>query len=395
MLKPQTPEQALEAVSDALADKTSLEVVGAGSKRAWGRPLDCVARLDMSAVSGILLYEPDELVISAAAGTPLADIEAALAQHHQQLAFEPADYGPLLGGEAGRATLGGVIACNLSGPRRIQAGAARDHFLGFEAISGRGEAFKGGGRVVKNVTGFDLAKLLAGSFGTLAVLTSLTLRTVPAPEDARTIQVFGPAGEEANTLLSRALGSPHDPSGAAHLPASLAEGGIPLTALRIEGPAPSVQARSDGLRELLGEDGRIESLDRAETALFWRELRDVEPFAREPATQLWRLSVPPAAGARVAGEILREVEGSYFLDWGGGLIWLSIAPKDDAAQTIVRAAIEPAGGHATLIRASDAARARVSVFQPQASAVHRLSGRIKENFDPQAVLNPGRMFEDL
>ncbi|MCH7554581.1 MAG: glycolate oxidase subunit GlcE [Proteobacteria bacterium] len=402
--KPQTPEEAREAVSGALAESVSLEVVGAGSKRDWGRPLDCAALLDMSAIAGILLYEPGELVISAGAGTPLAEIEAALAEHGQQLGFEPADYGPLLGGAADRATLGGVMACNLSGPRRIQAGAARDHFLGFEAIGGRGESFKGGGRVVKNVTGFDMAKLLCGSFGTLAILTSITLKAVPAPEEARTILVSGLSGEEAIAVLIRALGSPFDPSGAAHLPESVAgaslvptvaRAGSPLTALRIEGHAPSVAARADGLCALLKGDGRIDQLRGEETHRFWREVRDVLPFARRLETQLWRLSVPPAAGARVAGEILREVEGELFHDWGGGLIWLSIEPEEDAAQGSVRRAMEPCGGHAPLVRASREVRAKVSVFQPQPAGVHRLTARIKENFDPRAMLNPGRMFEDL
>ncbi len=393
--KPQTPEQALEVVAGALSGEIPLEIQGAGSKRDWGRPSSSSAILDMSGISGISLYEPEELVISAAAGTPMVEIEAALAGHLQLLGFEPADYGQVLGDEAGRATLGGVLACNLSGPRRIQLGAARDHFLGFEAISGRAEKFKGGGRVVKNVTGFDLAKLLAGSFGTLAALTSVTLKAVPAPEEARTITVLGPEGDEGNKLLTRALGSPYDPSGAAHLPAAVAPGGEALTVLRIEGPVPSVQSRCKDLEELFKTDGRIGQLDRDETQSFWRGLRDVESFADQLDTQLWRLSVPPAEGARVAENILRELDGKYFLDWGGGLVWLQTEACEDAAQGQIRRAIEGCGGHGTLIRASAETRARIPVFQPQPAPLHDLSRRVKENFDPRAILNPGRMFEDI
>src|SRR4051812_39142184 len=248
-LKPRDGKDAEEAVRWALDHGKALEVAGQGSKRAVGRPSQTDLTLDMSALTGVTLYEPAELVLSARAGTPLAEIEAELEMHNQQLGFEPADYGPLLGGGAGGGTIGGVIAANLSGPRRIKAGAARDHFLGLTAVTGRGETIKSGGRVVKNVTGYDLCKLLAGSWGTLAAMTEVTLKALPAPETEETVLIRGLDSARAVAAMTSAMGSSCDVSGAAHLPAEVAAripvgeiagAGGAVTALRLEGFAPSV-----------------------------------------------------------------------------------------------------------------------------------------------------------
>jgi glycolate dehydrogenase FAD-binding subunit len=220
--RPESVEQVTEAVAWAAAEKTPLEVVGRGSKRDFGRPMQTGHGLDLSALSGITLYEPEELVLSARAGTPMAEIEAALRDKNQQMAFEPADLAPLYGGALGAGSIGGTIACNLSGPRRIKAGASRDHILGFQAVSGRGEAYKSGGRVVKNVTGYDLSKLLAGSHGTLSVLTDVTIKVLPAPEKTRTVLLHGLDDAGAAVAMQRAMNSAHEVSAAAHLPAPVA-----------------------------------------------------------------------------------------------------------------------------------------------------------------------------
>ncbi len=400
-LKPGDAEQVREVVAWAAAEEAPIEVVGGGSKRGLGRPTQATQGLDMSALSGITLYEPAELVLGARAGTRLAEIEAALTEHHQQLAFEPPDYGPLLGGAAGRQTLGGVLACNLSGPRRVKAGAARDHFLGLKAVSGRGEAFKAGGRVVKNVTGYDLCKLICGSYGTLAVMTEVTVKVLPAAEKTRTVLVFGLDAAAAIAAMSRALNSAHEVSGAAHLPAASAarsavatvgDAGAPVTALRLEGPGPSVAYRCEALKTLLGGFGPVEELHGMNSARFWGEVRDLEPLKATPDWLVWRLSVPPAAGAKTVAAIGGELEAAVYYDWGGGLIWLALPPSDDAGHRQVRAAIAESGGHATLVRAPAAVRAAVPVFQPQAEALAGLSARVKAGFDPHGVLNPGRMY---
>jgi glycolate oxidase FAD binding subunit len=403
--RPDSAAQVAELVAWAAAEKTPLEVVGHGTKRHLGRPVQAAHDLDLSALSGITLYEPEELVLAARAGTPLADIERALAAENQHLAFEPPDLGPLLGQPADAASLGGVLASNLSGPRRFKSGAARDHFLGVEAVSGRGEAFKSGGRVVKNVTGYDLCKLLAGSHGTLAVMTDVTIKVLPRPEKTRTVLVFGQDDPQALAVMTQALCSPHEVSGAAHLPAAVAAGsgvsyvaeagaaGQAVTALRLEGPGPSVLFRCETLRRELGDFGAHEELHGKNSALLWREVRDVRPFVDPPERLVWRLSVPPQAAPGVVARIAGG--GDHYYDWGGGLIWLALpeaAAPDDGP---IRAALGDSGGHATLVRAPPELRATASVFQPPDPAKARIVERVKDSFDPHRVLNPGRMYAGL
>jgi glycolate oxidase FAD binding subunit len=401
-LRPTDPGNLAEAVTWAVSNEQPLEVVGGGSKREMGRPVQSAATLELSAFDGIIDYQASELVLTAHAATPLATIEAAVASERQMLAFEPANYGRLFGAEEG-ATLGGVLACNLSGPRRIKAGAARDHFLGAHAVSGRGERFKAGGRVVKNVTGYDLCKLLAGSYGTLAVMHEVTVKVLPAPERTRTVLVFGLDDAAALDALGAALSSPFDVSGAAHLSAASAArsgvsyvsgAGAAVTAVRVEGFATSVEARCASLREIFGRFGTVEELHSKNSAALWREVRDVEAFAGE-STPLWRLSVPPASGAAVAARIADRVAGRTLFDWGGGLIWLAVDEAPDAGEVVIRGAIADVGGHATLVRADPQTRAALSVFQPQPDGIAALTARVKRGFDPVGVLNPGRMYAGM
>jgi glycolate oxidase FAD binding subunit len=406
-IKPENGDQLQQAVAGALADQTALNVIGGGSKRGYGRPGTAATGLDLSALSGIVLFEPSELVISAQAATPMADIAAVLAEHRQHMAFEPADLGPLMGtakaGESDGGTLGAAVACNLAGPRRMKSGAARDHVLGFQAVSGHGEPFKSGGRMVKNVTGFDLSKLMAGSFGTLAVMTEVILRVLPIPEETRTLLLFGADDATAQRAMTKALQGAFEVAGAAHLPRGIAAGsatpavsgaGTSVTALRVEGPKPSVEYRNDGLAWLLGEYGETATLDTDASLAFWTEIRDVTPFADEQESQIWRLSVAPSAGAAMAAEILEKCDGRVFYDWGGGLLWLALSPLADAGHEVVRSAVG-SNGHATLVRAAHEVRAAVPVFQPQADALAALTKRIKDSFDPRAILNPGRMYADV
>ena len=398
-LAPADADGLADAVRWAVAGEHPLEVLAGGSKRALGRPVQSAATLSLAAFDGIVDYQPSELVLTAGAATPLATIEAAVEAERQMLAFEPADYGPLLGA-AEPATLGGALACNLSGPRRIKAGAARDHFLGMHAVSGRGERFKAGGRVVKNVTGYDVCKLLAGSHGTLALMHEVTIKVLPAPERSRTVLVFGLEPAAAVEALGAALGSAHEVSGAAHMPAEVAArsavsyvsgAGAAATAVRVEGFPASVEARCAALRELLGRFGAVEELHSKNSATLWREIRDVRPFAGEDGP-LWRLSVPPASGATVAARLAEAADARALFDWGGGLVWLAVGGAPDAGEAAVRAAASALGGHATLVRADAPTRAARAVFQPQAAGLAALTARIKRAFDPTGVLNPGRMY---
>jgi glycolate oxidase FAD binding subunit len=392
VLKPRDAKDVEAAVQWALADGKTLEVVGSGTKRAIGRAAQWDLSLDLSGLSGVTLYEPEELVLSAKAGTPLAAIEALLAAHNQELAFEPMDYGPLLG-TSGGGTIGGALGANVSGPRRIKAGAARDHFLGFTAVSGRGETFKSGGRVVKNVTGYDLCKVLAGSWGTLAVMTDVTVKVLPRAETEETLLVLGLDDAVAANAMSAAMGSSNDVSGAAHLPVAVAAqtmagAGRAVTALRIEGVAPSVAHRLATLEALLKAFGTLAKLDEAASRSFWKTLRDVRAFAADDRP-LWRISTAPARGHEIAAAI---GGGAHYYDWAGGLIWLALPLSDDGGAARVRRATAAVGGHATLIRAPAAVRAAVPVFAPQDEGVAALTRRIKESFDPKGVLNAGRMY---
>jgi glycolate oxidase FAD binding subunit len=389
-----------EAVADALRAEESVEIVGGASKRALGRPLQAPHLLDLSLLTGIRDYAPNELVLTAGAGTPLAEIEHALTACGQMLAFEPPDWRALLGGGGGAPTLGGALACNLAGPRRIKAGAARDHFLGFRGVSGRGEAFKAGGKVVKNVTGYDLCKLMAGSYGTLAALEEVTVKVLPRPETVETVLFSGIAPGPAVRLMNAALGSPHEVSGAAYLPAGTAGLHAGRVALRVEGPAPSVAARRDSLLQELRGAGKAELLGDAESVALWQAVGEVAPLLDPGERAVWRISVAPARGAELGEALARALDAKWLLDWGGGLVWAA-APEtgpqslNDAGAAAIRREIRghdgSGTGHATLVKASAALRRAVAVFEPQASALAALSRRVKEAFDPAHILNPGRM----
>jgi glycolate oxidase FAD binding subunit len=398
ILKPETADDVLQAIAWAAGEETPLEVCGRGTKAGIGRPVQAEYTLDLSALTGVTLYEPDELVLSARAGTPLAEIEALLSENNQQLDFEPMDYGLIHGTEIGGGTIGGVLAANLSGPRRLKAGAARDHILGISAVSGRGETFKSGGRVVKNVTGYDLSKGLAGSWGTLAAITDVTFKVLPRAETSATVLVTGLDDRQAVDVMCAAMGSSCEISGAAHLPADaagrlseLAGAGGAVTALRLEGFGPSVAYRKQALKSVIAGAGGFDELGAEASQSLWRAIRDAAPFAGS-AAPLWRVSVAPTAGPDIVAA-LSSLSIRHFYDWSGGLIWLAVDDDaDDAGADLIRAAVSASGGgHATLVRGSPALRTAVPPFQPQEPALAALSKRLKENFDPKGILNPGRM----
>jgi glycolate oxidase FAD binding subunit len=389
-------------ISWVVAEGDTLEIVAGGTKRALGRPMKTDHVLDVSGLSEIIEYEPAELVLTAHPGASLASINAELAEKRQMLAFEPPDWRALLGAE-GEPTLGGVIACNLAGSRRVRAGSARDYILGFSAVNGFGEIWKAGGKVVKNVTGYDMCKLQAGAYGTLSALTEVTVKVMPKPETARTIVLHGLADEIAIPVLANALNSPFEVSGAAHFPASaarrsksraVAAGLGAVTAMRLEGPRPSVAYRADALEALVGRGARLND---AETEAFWSEVGAVQPLLAQGSRIVWRLCPTPSHAASIAHSILSTLASAeFYFDWGGGLIWLSLDPAEagpDAGAGIVRPVVKSAGGHATLVVAPEAIRASVPVFEPLSPGLAQLTARVKSGFDPRGVLNPGRMQE--
>jgi glycolate oxidase FAD binding subunit len=357
--------------------------------------------LNMTGLAGVSLYEPGELVLSAAAGTPLNDVEAALDEHAQQLAFEPPNLSRFLGTGHKPPTLGGTVAANMSGPRRIAAGAARDHVLGLRAVTGRAETVRVGGRVMKNVTGYDLCKLLAGSWGTLAVLTEVTVKVLPRPEAEATVILTGQSADEAVRAMSVALGSSVGVSGATHIPAVLAQrsavsamsmAASSVTVLRIEGFRASVRARRETLLAELRPFGPLETLDGRTSARLWGEIRDVSLLPADGNNVVWRLSTVASRAPDVVRNVSigEEVEALY--DWGGGLVWLVQPPFGDGGAQAIRSVLERTGGHATLMRAPPSTRGAVSVFEPQPEPVAALTRRLKAAYDPHSILNPGRMY---
>ena len=402
---PSSADEICSIVAEAGSARIPLEVAGNGTRRGIGRLMETKYCLTTSALSGLLLYEPEELVVRVGPGMTIANLKAHLDQNSQMLAFEPPDLGPLLGAEPEQGTIGGIIAGNFSGPRRIKAGAARDHFLGVEAVSGRGEIFKSGGRVVKNVTGYDLCKLLAGSWGTLGIMTEITLKVLPAPESTRTILVACDNSPEAVLVLTNALASPHDISGAAWVPKTAAarssvnyvsDIGAGIAAIRIEGFRSSTGARCDALNKLVAEFGQTEELHTHNSAVFWEEVQNVRLFPPiESRDAVWRISVAPSASAVLVEKLRAEMELEALLDWGGGLIWLYVKGSPDAGSSVIRTLVGSISGHATLISGSDKTRNLHPVFQPQSDPIQKLTRKLKTAFDPLSILNPGRMFEGI
>jgi glycolate oxidase FAD binding subunit len=378
----------------------AIELIGAATKRNVGHRVANAAVVSTSGLKGITLYEPNELVMSVRVGTPLAQVEAELAAKHQMLAFEPLDLGPVVGADARQGTIGGVFATNLSGARRVAAGAARDHLLGVMAATTNGEMIKSGGRVMKNVTGLDVARGLTGSWGTLAALTEVTFKVLPAPETTATLVLSGLPDELAVEAMCKAIGTPYEVSGTVHLSktmvgrlwhAGLRSATQPITALRLENFSKSVVYRVEKLKEVLRQYSAIQVLDHASSVAFWDELRQLSVLQGSTAP-LWRISTAPKSGPKVVASIGHYMAVNAMYDWSGGLVWAEVPPSADAGATDIRRVIAIHGGHATLIRAPEEVRAAVDCFQPLEPGVAALTRKLKATFDPSGVLNPGRMY---
>lgn len=402
-LRPATDWELASIIAGFGARNQPVEVVGNASKRNAGRPMQTAATVTTKSLRNITLYEPTELVMSAEAGTPLSLIEAELASRNQMLAFEPIDLAPVVGGPVGQQTIGGVFAANLSGARRVVGGAARDHLIGIKGVNGRAEQFKSGGRVMKNVTGYDLARGLSGSWGTLAVLTEVTFKVLPWPEAAATLIFPGLTDDLAVELMCAAMGTPYEVSGAVHLSATMADrlvtrppgvNGAAITALRIENFISSVLYRKEQLTNVLSVYGAPVELDYEASLNFWTELRRLSVLS-DDAAALWRISTSPKNAAKLVAAIRKHMTAEAYYDWSGGLVWLEVPATADAGASDIRRAVAVHGGHATLMRADPAIRSAVEVFQPQSPVLERITRKLKSAFDPQGILNPGRMYAGI
>ena len=389
---PSSEEEIADIVRKANADSNTIEIVGGGTRLGLGNPVQADMQLSTSKVSGITIYEPGALTIVAKAGTPLSEIEKTLAKEGQHLPFEPVDYCALMGSK-GNSTIGGVVACGISGPKRYQAGACRDSLIGVRFINGTGDIIKNGGRVMKNVTGYDLVKLLCGSFGTLGILSEVSFKVLPLAETTTTIVVDDLSSADAVSALAKAGTSPFDPTGLAHLPASKDQPSA-QTLIRLEGFANQLEYRATQMSDLLKSFGKVHRLDEKEHLKIWQDVKECRRFAGKSGS-VWRVSVKPGDAPGFLGRLDEQLD--CFLDWSGGLIWIFAdddALKEKGGSSAItdnlRQALAGIGGHVTVVRASDKDDI-VSAFQPQAAGVAAISAAIKQQFDPATILNPGRM----
>jgi len=387
---PRDEQDASAIIHEAFEKGTLLSLSGQNTKAEMGRPNQTEASISSAALTGITLYEPAEMVIAARSGTPVSEVVRTLAEKGQELPFEPMDYRPLLGTKA-EPTIGAVAAMNISGPRRIMAGAARDSLIGVRFVNGRGEVVKSGGRVMKNVTGLDLVKLMAGSWGTLGFLTEVTFKVLPKQERRTTLVLRGLKDDQAIEVLSQALGSPYDVTGAAHIPARDRQGASTL--IRLEGFSVSVDYRLGELRRLLKRvSGSTDILEGRGAEAVWQSVRDATVLTDGADRAIWRVSTAPTKGPELTTRIAQSLDAQWFYDWGGGLIWISTPLKGDAGASVLREATRALGGHATLVRAPAEVRSAIDVFEPLADPVMTLTKGIKASFDPAGILNPGRMY---
>lgn len=379
-LTPNTADELAQTVAQAAADKTPLRIIGGGSRLGLGEAVAAATHLSTEKLTGITEYKPDALSLVVKAGTPLAEIEQTLLAQSQRLAFEPADYRKLLGTQQSKPTIGGVVACNISGPRRVAVGACRDFLLGVKFVNGKGELIKNGGKVMKNVTGYDLVKLLCGSYGSLGVLTELSFKTAPIPEFETTLVFENLPGYEAVDLFSRLLGQPLDITGAVHQTAHASSDGIAKSYIRIEGFEAAVHRRVERIRTLTIK--KFETLSYIASTNLWQSLRDIE-FAVGRNWPLWKIMIKPSEGPALV-EVLQNIAGGNAqFDWGGACVWYS--PEGCLEWPVLRKLTEKLGGQAMRVTGAKAAPA----FHPQSGAVADMSERIRAKFDPDNILNPG------
>jgi len=401
IFNPSSREEIAEIIRNCYKKNIPLEINGSKSKNKIGRNFQAEKTLDLTSYSGIIDYKPEELYIKVKAGTPINSIIEELDKHDQQLAFEPVDFGFLFNGKSNNGTIGGVISCNFAGPRRFKVGSARDHLLGFQGINGKGEIIKSGGTVVKNVTGYDLCKLISGSFGTLSVLTELSVKVLPKPQSSKTLIINNPHIKKAIEYLGTALSSSSDPSGGVFYPEQfdqsftfndLTHKGA-LTAIRIEGPSNSVDHR---IKNLSAELGLLENeysiLESVQTKIFWNKTKNLEIFSNSKKNLL-RIVVPISETLSVLQK-MKPYEINYFLDWGGSLIWVELEKINLKILREIKDIMQQHSGYFTIIKVEDDLKASADIFTID-PIKYKISEKIKKSFDPKRIFNPGKMYSGI
>ena len=401
VLKPDNEETIADIVKYCYKKNIPLEIFGSGSKKNIGRNFQSQKSLDLSNYSGIIKYEPEELYIKVKSGTPIKVIKEALEKNNQHLAFEPTDFGPLFEGQSNEGTIGGVLSCNYAGPRRFKVGSARDHILGFKGVNGKGEIIKSGGTVVKNVTGYDLSKLITGSFGTLSVFTEISIKVLPKPDLTKTLIINNPHLKKGLEHLSVALSSSCDPSGAVFYPEFfqdqftfndlLTKG--PITAIRIEGSRLSIDERIKQIvDELVVDKKEISILDQEQSNIFWEKTRSLNVFSNLK-DNLLRIIVPGSEAFDLINKI-KIYNVKYFIDWGGNLVWVQLAQINLSILKEIKNIVKNLGGYLTVIKVDESLKSSIDIFTID-EVKYRISEKIKKSFDPKRILNPGKMYTGI
>ena len=404
---PNNQEEISQFIYDCYESSRPLEIITLNSKPI-GRNIQCSQTLDLRKNSGIIEYHPDELYIKVKAGTPLLDILEVLKSKNQTLGFEPVDLGYLYHGKPNYGSIGGVVSCNLSGPRRFRSGSLRDHLLGFTAVNGKGECIKSGGTVVKNVTGYDLSKLLAGSYGTLSVLTELILKVVPKPEFSETFVMYGLSVKEASEVFSKAMKTSLEISGACYYPKNNIDflrlndldNSNTITALRIEGPKNSVQERIESLNKIFTAIKEKTILEIYQSDLFWKITANLECFNNSQKL-VAKVSLPPTETSDFINQFCEDeilgINNKYFVEWAGGLIFIEIGNQDPSYLILekMKKFCKEKSSHITIMKANNSFRTSGFFISSSDENIKALASRVKLSFDPRSILNPGKIYAGI
>jgi len=409
VLYPTKEKEVKDIIKQFYKSNIPIEIIGSNSKKQIGRLLQCAKTLSLSKLNGIVEYLPSELYIKVKAGTSINNIENELKKNNQQLSFEPIDFGYLFMGKSNYGTAGGQVACNISGPRRFKSGSIRDHVLGFRAVNGRGEIIKSGGTVVKNVTGYDLSKLICGSYGTLVAITEITFKVMPAPEENKTLVIHNLNLNQAADLLDKAMSSSNDISGASFLPIDpeckkcemnisktfmlndLKDNGS-ITAMRLEGLKRSVDQRINNLcEELKISNYDISVIENLQSEIFWKKIKNLEFFSLTK-NNIFRIVIPPTECVQLINELPRKFK--FYLDWGGALIWMEACELSEQMFESIRKKVVRHKGYISMIKNSDFLPFVEDVFTISLDRFN-ISQSIKKSFDPKKILNPGKMYTGI
>ena len=401
LLKPNNENDLQDAIKYCFKKDLPIEIVGSRTKNQIGKKLQCAKVLDMSNFSGIIQYKPEELYITVKAGTPIKIVKEELKKNNQHLAFEPTNFSEIFNKNSNEGTIGGTLACNFSGSRRFKSGSARDHILGFKGYNGKGEKIKSGGTVVKNVTGYDLSKLVTGSFGTLLVLSEITLKVLPMPVDTKTIIISGFSLEQSMGVIASALSSSNDPSGAVFYPNDLRNNFVfndlthpgSITAIRVEGTKTSTEERINNLISNLALiDKNITVLDSIQSEIFWEDTRSLKVFSKKQKNIL-RAVVPVSETINLINR-LKTFHPTFFLDWGGSLIWLELDYLSNQKIDQIRRRITEVGGYLTVIKSPENIKSSSEIFTID-PIKFKISQNLKKSFDPKRIFNPGKMYTGI